>query len=57
MSVAIIGYAPVMTDLIHSVDHVVSRISRYRVRQEFYPIFGVIFAFVSLVVTYAVGQA
>jgi hypothetical protein len=57
MSAAIIGYAPVMTDLVHSVEHVVSRISRYRVRQEFYPIFGVIFAFVSLAVTYAVGQA
>jgi hypothetical protein len=57
MSAATIGYSPVMNDVIGNINHVVSRISWYHVRQEFYPIFGVIFGFASLAVAYAVGQA
>jgi hypothetical protein len=57
MSAAMIGYSPEMTDFLDSVDHLISSINRYRIRQEFYPIFGVIFSFVSLAVVFSVGQA
>jgi hypothetical protein len=55
MTAATFSYSPVMTGQIDSVIHVISRISRYRIRQEFYPIFGVIGGFISMAAAYAVG--
>jgi hypothetical protein len=55
MVVATVSYSPIIPEWKLSVVESVNRIGRYRIRQEFYPIVGVILGFVSMVLSYTIA--